>query len=417
MDSSTVEKKSALNAQDLESPLIQNVREHVRPLLICLSKSWGGLEQVAAADALDTGAVFKGGEAPVHLPQILVLAGSPIHEHLAHRPEVRVVPLEYRPRDLLDFRLRHDLDSLMDAGVNLVHVHQPTLLASIVPWVWRKRNVGLITSRHIMSKHQKRDLFHRLLYSRVDALLAMSQMLKRNILETHAMKERKIRVVNLGLDFELFDPDRVNADTQRAKWGADSDTLVIGLVGRIDPAKGQATFIRAAASLIKGKRAGEKFKFVIVGEETLGSTKGYVDELQAMVKQFHLEDSVVFAGYQENIPEVMRALDLFVMPSKQEAFGLVAIEAMAMECPIVISRGGSAEEIVGQEEFGLTCRPEDAFDLQTKLRALIDQPLKRMEMGRKAREHVQKHYDRRRRLLSHLELYAEVAEKRRRLRV
>ena len=66
------------------------------------------------------------------------------------------------------------------------------------------------------------------------------------------------------------------------------------------------------------------------------------------LRVFHLEEFVHFAGYQENIPEVMRAFDIFVMPSRQETFGLVAIEAMAMECPIVISSGGSAAEIVGE---------------------------------------------------------------------
>src|SRR6185312_1683974 len=112
----------------------------------------------------------------------------------------------------------------------------------------------------------------------------------------------------------------------------------------------------------------EKLKFVIVGEQTLGSTGNHLDELREMVAQFRLEDHVVFAGYQENIPEIMKAFDIFVMPSRQEAFGLVAIEAMAMECPIIISSGGSSDEIVGHEEFGLTMRPDDAFDLQRQLR-------------------------------------------------
>jgi glycosyltransferase involved in cell wall biosynthesis len=154
-----------------------------------------------------------------------------------------------------------------------------------------------------------------------------------------------------------------------------------------------------------------------VGEETLGSSGTYLTELKAMVDQFRLGDAVIFAGYQQNIPEVMRSFDIFVMPSRQEAFGLVAIEAMAMECPIVISSGGSAEEILGRDlggrrEFGLMTRPDDAFDLQTQLRNLLDHPEERSEMGRHAREHVVRNYDRKNRLRRTLEIYERALRRR-----
>jgi glycosyltransferase involved in cell wall biosynthesis len=243
----------------------------------------------------------------------------------------------------------------------------------------------------------------------------MSQTLKRNILDTHPVPERKVQVVNLGLDFERFDPAKVDPRKQRAAWGADDDTVVIGLVGRIDPAKCQDIFIKAAAGLLKNPREGEKLKFVIVGEETLGRVSNYLEELREMVKQFRMVEDVVFAGYQENIPEVMKAFDIFVMPSRQETFGLVAIEAMAMECPIVISNGGSASEIVGpNSEFGLLVRPHDAFDLQQKLRFLLDHPLERIQMGQRAREHVRANYDRRARVLRTLEIYGRTSVRRER---
>lgn len=131
-----------------------------------------------------------------------------------------------------------------------------------------------------------------------------------------------------------------------------------------------------------------------------------------MVKDFKLEGIVHFAGFQENIPEVMTAFDVFVMPSRQEAFGLVAIEAMAMECPILLSKGGSAYEIVGRQEFGLLIRPEDAFDLQRQLRALLDDPEMRIKMGKKARAHVMLNYDKNIRLYRTLELYERCLHRR-----
>ncbi|MBC7386467.1 MAG: glycosyltransferase family 4 protein [Cryobacterium sp.] len=382
------------------------LRSRMQPLLICLSRSWGGLEQTVAFDAVE----FARYQLPV---KVVVLKDSPLQQALADKAGIQVFALDYRPRDTLDFAFKRDLSQWIDQeGVNLVHTHQTTLLGSISPWMWNRVKIPLFASRHIMSGHNKKNFVHGAIYQRVDSLIVMSQALRENVLATHPVNAEKVDVVNLGLDFERFDPSRVDARRQRAGWGADPETIVIGLVGRIDPAKGQGTFIKAAAGLMKRMGKEKKLKFVIVGEETLGSEDGHFDELRAMVGQFHLEESVLFTGYLENIPEVMQAFDLFVMPSKQEAFGLVAIEAMAMECPIIISSGGSAREIVGREEFGLLTRPDDAFDLQQKLRELIEDEGARVRMGQDARAHVKSKYDRRLRLQKTLQLYAEAYEKR-----
>ena len=398
----------------LEEALATHVtalNERLNSLVICLSHAWGGLEQVAVHDALDLGSLGL-------KVQFLCLQNSPVHNHLLSRGEgnVTLVPLSFSPKNYLDWVLRGELHRSLKEGVNLIHTHQTSLLGSIVPWLWGRSDVALVATRHIMNDHNKKDFFHRALYRRLDSLIVVSDSVRRNILETHPLRENRVKVVHLGLDFNLFEPSAPSSEDimrQRAAWGADAETTVVGLVGRIDPAKGQATFIKAAAGLLKSHEQYKKLKFVIVGEETVGSEKKHLDELKQMVVQFRLEDHVVFAGYHANIPDVMRALDIFTMPSRQEAFGLVAIEAMAMELPVIISRGGSAEEIVGErEEFGLLTRPDDAFDLQRQIRILLDSPRERVEMGRRARNHVKFHYDGRKRVINTLNLYQRALRRR-----
>ncbi len=397
--------KSGVNSKSEKTSTLQ---KQLKVLTVCISHSWGGLEQVAASDTLELlNSGFK-----VHA---LCLRDTPIHRHLQKHPGVELEILDYRPRDHFDLNLKKDLKRLIALGINLIHVHQTSLLGSIVPWIWTESKVSLFASRHIMNSHPKKSLYHRWIYGRLDALVVMSHTLQDNIIETHPLSEAQVPVVHLGLDFNRFDPAKVQSQQQRSAWGADQDTLVIGLVGRIDPAKGQDVFIKAAAGLINRVPHEKKLKFVIVGEETLGQTSNSLSELKSMVSQFRLDDRVVFTGYQENIPEIMNSFDLFVMPSKQEAFGLVAIEAMAMECPIIISSGGSAAEIVGEEEYGLLMQPEDAFDLQRQIRFMIDHPEKRAEMGKKARAHVMGLYDRRIRLEQTLRLYEKAHLKRNRI--
>ncbi len=391
------------------------LKDRLNGLVVCLSHSWGGLEQVAANDALDVGSLgFK--------IRVLCLDETPIYEYLKNRKEVEVIPLTYRPRNFFDLKLRAELADLISQGTNLIHTHQTSLLGSIVPGIWRQPGVALLATRHIMNNHNKRNFFHRAIYARVDALLVISEAVRENVLQTHWLREPHVKVVNLGLDFERFDPAKVDPDQYRAQWGADNDTVVIGLVGRVDPAKGQETFIKAAAGLLKNLRAGEQVKFVMVGDETPpkpdAPPESFLEELKKIVTQFRIEEHVVFAGFSDQIPEVMRAFDICVMPSRQEAFGLVAIEAMAMECPVIISRGGSAQEIVGEnEDFGLTVRPDDAFHLQQQLRYLLDNPMERVRMGQRARQHVIANYDRKSRFLKTLKHYEKALRRRQRIRL
>lgn len=401
------EKKISKDSAEISS-LIELLKDQLNAVVVCLSRSWGGLEQVAAHDAVDLASLGL-------KVRVLCLEGSPIHRYLQPRQKVGLIPLAFKPRNFMDFKLKSEISRLVHEGVNLIHSHQTSILGSVVPWLWNHPRVAFLATRHIMNNHNKKDFFHQALYSRVDALMVMSHTLKKNVLDTHSIRQKQVKVVNLGLDFDWFDPVTVDSSQQREAWGADPDTVIIGMVGRIDPAKGQATFIKAAAGTLKRRGPEEKFKFVIVGDETLGSSAQHLTELKEMLIQFRLEDTVIFAGFKSNIPEIMKSFDIFVMPSRQEAFGLVAIEAMAMECPIIISSGGSASEIVGQEEFGLTVRPDDAFDLQLKIRQLLDEPERRIEMGKRARQHVKDNFDRNMRILKTLNLFERALRRRRSL--
>ena len=401
-----IETEHQPSDQDL-ALLADTLRGNARILQFCLSHSWGGLEQTCAEDVLE---IARQGLSV----RVACLEGSPLHEHLVHHEKesntLTVVPLDFTPRDYFDLHMRQLLMRQIEEGVSLVHSQQIGLLWNIAPWLWSQPRVSLFASRYLISEQDKRNIFQRAIYSRLDGLLVMSESLRRNVLATHPIRERRVRLVSPGLDFDQFDPRKVDTQSKRASWGADDETRVIGLVGRISPTKGQETMIKAAAGLLKESFSQKtqplpKLKFVIVGEETLGSTQEYLAELRAMVQQFGIQDHVVFSGYEENLPEVMAAFDLLVMPSRQESFGLVALEAMAMECPVILSDVGSAREWVGEQEFGLTVRPEDAFDLQRQIRFILERPDLAQQMGARARQRTIARFGRKARLFKVLSLY------------
>ena len=392
---------------ELVAGLSESLRGNLRPLLICFSKYWGGLEQTALSDIADLGSCGIGA-------RVLCLEGTAFHQGAlrisAAHPAIEILPLDGRPRELFDLGFRKFLLGQVEDGINLIHTHHTSLLGSISPWLWSRPRVALLASRYLMNGHDKQDLLHRMIYGRVDSLIVTSRALKQNVVESHPIRDRRVRVVHPGLDFSRFDPARVMAAPRRAAWGADEQTVVIGTVGRFHPEKGQEIFIKAAAGLLKDRlsegESGPRLKFVLVGEESGGGEAPVLDELREMVRQFRIGEHVIFEGYDERVAETMLGFDLFVMPARRESLGLVALEAMAMECPVILSDTGSAREVVGsQQEFGLTFRSGDAFDLQRRLRTLVTDRELREAMGGRARQHVVTQYDRSLRLPGLLEIY------------
>lgn len=378
-------------------------------VVVCLSSAWGGLEQVAAQDYLDL--------SMNHQAHFLCLKDSPIHRHLLKKkqniPFIDIEVLPFKPHRFFDFRILKIIKKWKKKGVHLIHIHQTSLLSLFIPWVFWDKTLIIVATRHILNNHSKKGFFHRKIYERLNCLMVVSQFVRKNVLETHAIDSRKIQVVPLGLDFQKFNPEQDGLLEMRRlireTWGVMSeDCCVIGVVGRLDPAKGQDVFIEAAAQLLKSKKAKVLLKFVIVGDETKGYQGRYLSQLRMKVHRLNLDSLITFVGFQENIPQVMRSLDIFVMPSQEEAFGLVAIEAMAMGLPVILSKGGSVSEIIINEELGITISPRDTLQLQESICFLLDNPSFRVEMGKKASQFVRTRYSREIRVENTLRIYREL---------
>src|SRR5690606_35154017 len=101
--------------------------------------------------------------------RFLCLEGSPVHQQLLGKKGVVPVPLSYRPVNHFDFQLRSELLKLWKSGVNLIHPHQTSYLASLIPWFWNKNDIVILASRHLMNDSSKKNPYHALLYRRLDA--------------------------------------------------------------------------------------------------------------------------------------------------------------------------------------------------------------------------------------------------------
>lgn len=163
----------------------------------------------------------------------------------------------------------------------------------------------------------------------------------------------------------------------------------IGIVGRIAPWKGQHVFLEAAAAVTK---AGHDARFVVIGAPLFGE-EAYEQQLRQSARSGEIASRVAFLGFQEDVPAVLRTLDILVHASTTpEPFGQVVIEGMAEGLPVIGTDGGGVREIIAHGENGLLTPMGDAEALARALARLLDDPALARRLGRAGCRHVRTHF-------------------------
>jgi glycosyltransferase involved in cell wall biosynthesis len=169
----------------------------------------------------------------------------------------------------------------------------------------------------------------------------------------------------------------------RRELGATGASRLVGTVGRLHPRKDLKTFIRAAAHV--ASRVPDA-RFAIVGAAEAPVERTHEIELRALARDLGIEPKLTFAGSRRDIPEVMAALDVFVLSSRHEGFGRVVGEAMAAGRPVVVSDEGALPELVDRGRYGYCARAGDAEDFGALIERLLRSPQDVVELTGRARE-------------------------------
>jgi glycosyltransferase involved in cell wall biosynthesis len=195
----------------------------------------------------------------------------------------------------------------------------------------------------------------------------------------------RTRVVYNGLDLAAFDREAARPAELPLPGG---DGPVIGTVSHLIPWKGQEIFLRAAAQLLQ---AHPGWRFVVVGDPIF-QFRTERERLERLAGELGISDRVTFAGHREDIPAVMSALDLFVLPSLYEPFGRVLIEAMGARKPVVASRAGGVPEIVLDGETGVLVPPGEPEALADAIADLVVDRERAERLAAAGRARVEKHF-------------------------
>ncbi len=303
---------------------------------------------------------------------------------------------------------------LIDQRVDVLHLRS-RLPAWIGYFAWRGMNrstrPALVTSFHGFYSVNA----YSTIMTRGERVIAVSDTIREHILSNYQLDPQRIELIYGGYDPAVFDPDSVSAQRVaelKKSWGIDRhDGPVIMLPGRITSWKGQDVFVEALAKI-------KELPFCALCVGDTDENQSFTKRLRDSIENYGLEDKVRLVGHCDDMPAALLASDLVVSASSSqpEAFGKVAIEAMAMGRPVIATRHGGSLETVRENMTGWFVEPADADDLAACLRRVLTAKEILAETGARGQQWVQNHFTARCMCEKTIDCYRRLLEEKRKRR-
>ncbi len=281
---------------------------------------------------------------------------------------------------------------------DLVHSHY--WLSGQVGWLARDRwRVPLVFTAHTLAAVKNaalaegdcpepatREIGEKQVIAEADRMVANTAEEARQLVELYGADAERIDVVPPGADLARYRPgDKAAA---RVELSLAADEQIVAFVGRIQPLKAPDVLVRAAAELLRTDPA-RNLRVLIVGGPS-GTGLERPDALIELAAELGITDRVTFLPPQppDRLVQVYRAADLVAVPSYNESFGLVAIEAQATGTPVLAADVGGLGTAVRHGETGLLVAGHRTPDWAAALGALLDEPRRLRTMRDRAVEHA-----------------------------
>lgn len=242
-----------------------------------------------------------------------------------------------------------------------------------------------------------------------DGLIAISQFVRQTAIDA-GYADQRIHVVLNGLDLADWElpPDSAGV---RQEFAIAADAPFFLAVSRLFRWKGHEALLRAFALALPRM---PEARLLIVGADDItagGGMTSYRAELEALTRHLGIARQVVFAGERADVARLMAAADIFALPSFEEPFGMVFLEAMALHRPVVALDNGGAREIVRHGITGLLAAPGDLDGLAAHLALLAHDRELRRHMGAAGRQRLEAHFTAQRMTSDMQQVYRRLAKR------
>jgi len=292
-------------------------------------------------------------------------------------------------------------------------IHANSIRAGIVLGLARPSSASIVHVRDCLPPGVLTTATQRLIAATATTVVANSRYTAESV--RRVAPNARLEVVHNPVDLERWDPDRIDRIRARGSLGvAGERAILMGVVAQLSPWKGQDTAIEALKIL---REEGIDVHLLLIGSakfvarSTRYDNEGYVAHLRTLVAGAGLEDYVSWMGERGDVPELVRALDVLLLPSWEEPFGRALIEAMAMGVPVVATNVGGPPEIVEDGREGYLVAPRQPEDWAQAIRRIADEPQHAQEMGCAGQRRVQKEFSVEHHVAAMIDVYERALER------
>jgi len=247
----------------------------------------------------------------------------------------------------------------------------------------------LVMVQHMQLGRDKKDIAHSWAYRRLTAWVSPLAILGDQVAERTRLDPKKIRIIPHGIETDRFVSGLPDRDAARRSFGLPESAYVIGVVGRLDPQKGQDVLLKAVDRIEVPERP---LHILLVGDRTADEHTEYARSLERLAETLSGRVGVTIRAFVPDIERVYACLDVFALTSHSETYGMVTIEAMASGVPVIATESGGTPGIVADGVNGLLVPPCDSEALAVALRRLIAGPDLASQLAVRARTDAVGHY-------------------------
>ena len=256
---------------------------------------------------------------------------------------------------LFPFKLRK---YLMKNNVHILHIHSGAFFQGSVAG-FLARTPGILYTEHGRHLVEPKIIFvlDKISSMLADRIVTVSPDLEKHLIENIKLPEKKIITILNGVNTSTFAP-REKSKALLAELGVEANFKIIGAVGRLAHIKDHATLIKAFKIVLENI---PESKLILVGEGPCEK------DLKDLSKELGIQDSVIFTGNRNDIPELLNLFDVFILSSLREGTSLSLLEAMSSGVPPVVTNVGGNPNIVKNDINGYLVEPKNFEEMSLRI--------------------------------------------------
>ncbi len=342
----------------------------------------------------------QGGAVSISAPQ-----KSQLHEQCKTH-EIKFVAIEKKGQ--LDLRAIRRLTRLLRTRkVDIIHAHNGrTQLSAAIAVTLARRGKIVFTQHFITPFHTQlngiKAQFYRAVHSalsrKTERIVAISNAVQQSMNERYPISKGKVVVVHNGIN-DPQSSSREDSKLVRTRLQISEDAPFFACAARLEQEKEISVLIEAFSLVLKTH---PEAQLRIAGEGVLEA------ELNQQIEKLNIGGNVRLVGFLNDVLSFFAAADAVVLPAPAEPFGLVFIEAMALEKPVIACRGGAAPEIIMDGETGVLVTPSSAKEMAKAIESFIEEPKRAQVLGKKGRERFVSDFTRERMAQKTADIYREI---------